>query len=146
MSCFLTPAHRMQVKRVCIKPVIIDVIPAVKMHRDSVLLHGCYLSGAHQGRVPFVHSFQLFQRLKTRLGTLEQRMRIAEGGGEKRRHDRFNLQPDIINLYESGRSLYLHTRLHSSSSRYVQSRFKKKQNLTPVFMYCLLFLFFFYLA
>ena len=77
MSCFLTPAHRMQVKRVCIKPVIIDVIPSVKMYLDSVLLHGCYLGGEHQGRIPFVHSFQLFQRLKTRLRTLERRMRIA---------------------------------------------------------------------
>lgn len=114
MSCFLTPAHRMQVKRVCIKPVIIDVIPAVKMHLDSVLLHGCHLGGAHQGRVPFVHSFQFLQRLKTRLGTLEKRMRIAT---------------DTTHVSTKGRSI---TVQRAFSSNLVRMRILKEASATTV--------------
>ena len=71
MARFVTPPHGVQVTGVSIEPVIINVIPAVKVYLDSVLLQCRYSCSTDQGGVPFIYSFQSLGRLKTRLGALE---------------------------------------------------------------------------
>ena len=71
MARFVTPPHGVQVAGVSIEPVIINVIPAVKVYLDSVLLQCRYSRSTDQGGVPFIYSFQSLGRLKTRLGALE---------------------------------------------------------------------------
>ena len=71
MARFLTPPHGVQVTGVSIEPVIINVIPAVKVYLDSVLLQCRYSRRTDKGGIPFVHSFQSLGRLKARLGALE---------------------------------------------------------------------------
>lgn len=71
MARFVTPPHRVQVTGVSIEPVIINVIPAVKVDLDPVLLQSSYSRSTDKGGIPFVDSFQSLRRLKTRLGTLE---------------------------------------------------------------------------
>ena len=70
MARFVTPPHGVQVTGVSIEPVIINVIPAVKVYLDSVLLQCRYSRSTDQGGVPFIYSFQSLGRLKTRLGAL----------------------------------------------------------------------------
>lgn len=78
MACFVTPPHGVQVTGVSIKPVIINVIPAIKVHLDSVLLQCRYSRSTDKGRIPFVYSFQSLAGLKTRLGALEKERKENE--------------------------------------------------------------------
>lgn len=71
MACFVTPPYGVQVTGVGIEPVIINVIPAIKVYLDSVLLQCRYSGSTDKGGIPFVYSFQSLGRLKTRLGALE---------------------------------------------------------------------------
>ena len=57
MSCFLTPPHRVQIIWVCIKPIVIDIIPSIKVYLHSVLLNARDTGCTHKGGVSLVHSF-----------------------------------------------------------------------------------------
>ena len=65
MISFLAPPHRVQVCRVCVKPFIVDIVPAVVMNPNLVLLHVGNGGRTYQGRVPSVDCLQFHHDLET---------------------------------------------------------------------------------
>ena len=75
MACLFTPPAWVQVQGFGLKPIIVNVVPAIKMDSQAVLVHFCYSGCSHHGRVPFVDCFELLFYFKTGQRSLKQRKR-----------------------------------------------------------------------
>ena len=83
----LTPANRVYVSRAALTPVVVGVVPAIKVDQHLLALHGSDGGHTGEGGVLAILGFQFHPNLKGGASNRLLLLLLLLGGGERGSHD-----------------------------------------------------------